>query len=397
MIVENRGCNADKIVRVLFCCYFSTLYLSSISFVPIIINSVFLYSYLVVGFLFVLMRRSLVIGEYTASYAILMCVAILSTVLVGALSGLLAEMKDMFLCLISSVILSAVYTTEEHLENWMRAIIACAFVTMIWIVYTGQLQQFNRLAVTFTNSINAISLLYLFPFSSAVYLGRNSKSKKSSVLNYAFAILFFAFIAFLGSRTSLISAICFVLMFFLVSGDNRAQRFNVLKYVFFVSVFVVAFYFLIWKIPIFYEKVGSRIDGLLTTFQGGQGEFSANIRMEILEQAGDVFRRRPFLGFGLSGFQRATGLTYYTHNTFAEILCDFGIVGFVIYYSIVLKAILININGIKNRNMVCCFLLSAIIMILISELGTVDYALLNMQFIFIVSFSLINNKKTGYN
>lgn len=122
-----------------------------------------------------------------------------------------------------------------------------------------------------------------------------------------------------------------------------------------------SFYFLIIEIPIFYEILGQRIEGLIFLFSGqGIPEMSAQIRQNMNQIAWSMFLDRPLFGGGFNFFATYSGWGSYSHNNYMETLVSFGAIGLVLYYSI--HVYLIR-NFLKRRNMLINSLSSNIYLI----------------------------------
>lgn len=159
-------------------------------------------------------------------------------------------------------------------------------------------------------------------------------------------VLFFFIIAMLtGTRKVLL---IFVYIFFCNRFllNNQDRHGNVFKYILLFGVGIIIGYFLLFKIPLFYSIVGTRLENALIFIKSGESdEGSIVVRSRMIETALYIFQKNPIYGCGMDFFKGSlqSELGYYSHNNFLELLSGGGIVGFVIYYS---KYILLLIQEI---------------------------------------------------
>lgn len=145
-----------------------------------------------------------------------------------------------------------------------------------------------------------------------------------------------------GSRKSILTVIAGVGIFLFVSssGSKKIQ----------ISMVTVLTIILLWSIlPEFYiDFVLQRLFGTFDTSKRLAPE--DRLRITMIVNAFKYFNASPLIGHGYYNFSelfvRDTGEYLYAHNNILETLTDFGIIGFIIYYSI--YAIIIR-NWWKTR------------------------------------------------
>ena len=144
-------------------------------------------------------------------------------------------------------------------------------------------------------------------------------------------LVFTAFMLLTGSKKVLILALnAFLLLF----AYERGHASRWLKLV----LGLTAFIYIIFNIPIFYEIIGVRIDSMISTFLYGSNSalysYSTDVRDEMILEGFNLFLKTPVFGGGYNSFYAHTSFGYdYSHNNYIELLCTFGILGTLLYYS----------------------------------------------------------------
>jgi hypothetical protein len=101
-------------------------------------------------------------------------------------------------------------------------------------------------------------------------------------------------------------------------------------------VFTFASFFLLLglsKIPAL-DSVFSRFTDMFYFLLGDSREDPSSAeRLSMFAQGFYYFGQRPLFGYGIGGFKYVGSYGVYSHNTISELLCDFGIFGFLTYES----------------------------------------------------------------
>ena len=90
-----------------------------------------------------------------------------------------------------------------------------------------------------------------------------------------------------------------------------------------------------------------------------------------------LFKQKPVLGWGCDNVRSylisiGFRLEVYAHNNYLELLADYGIIGFVLYYSFYVKAIFQAIkNGLDDKYDKLIFVVLLVCMVM--EYGSVNY------------------------
>lgn len=150
----------------------------------------------------------------------------------------------------------------------------------------------------------------------------------------AVCIAFAAICLFSGSRKAAL------LLVILLTGYSvlRARGFKSFFLLMGAIVFVAILYGVVMTSPDLYNVLGFRIEQLVNSLLGEEiSDGSITERAFFREQALEVFFKHPVNGIGMNGFMAymaKIGYSHvaYSHCNYTELLCNFGIVGFVLYY-----------------------------------------------------------------
>ena len=104
-----------------------------------------------------------------------------------------------------------------------------------------------------------------------------------------------------------------------------------------VATLIIVAFTAVMKLPIF-ETVVKRMEGINNLIKGDGGDASAKARMEMIVDGWNVFKDRIVIGFGANNYKNVTRFKTYSHNNFIEVLVDFGLVGFALYYLIYFRS-----------------------------------------------------------
>jgi len=156
---------------------------------------------------------------------------------------------------------------------------------------------------------------------------KNSNKTTRKELNRDLCLLAFLFIALLlsGKRAHFLFSVCAVLVAMYFYTSNEKNRFA--KYLLVISAGVFCGLIAYYTVP--------AINNLFSRFSNLSEGVSVLKRYELWGAAIEAFKEHPILGNGWSSFPNSIGgrVGYfgYTHNVYLELLCEVGIVGFVVF------------------------------------------------------------------
>lgn len=182
------------------------------------------------------------------------------------------------------------------------------------------------------------------------------------------------------------------------------MRFSVKKavIVLVVSCLFMLLYYILMNNTFIYGIIGVRMQTFIRSLgNGGEGDVSTHERLYLLRLAPQIIMERPIFGWGMNGFtgwvvrntnHRAT----YSHNNYTEVLANFGIAGFVIYYWVYFSTIVrgIKISRIFKKNYASIWGTATVITMMGLEMACVTYY--EMIFQAIIIFAVIMVYQYGY-
>ncbi|WP_210115335.1 O-antigen ligase family protein [Galactobacillus timonensis] len=191
------------------------------------------------------------------------------------------------------------------------------------------------------------------------------------LLGFLFAIVF---ILLSGSRKALLYFLIPISFFLIFRSKGIAKT---LRNFIVVIVLIFIVYLAIMKVPILYESIGRRVATLLNFINGRETDSSTATRAVLVSDGIEMFRRKPWIGYGLGNFSTVHSLNstikYYAHNNYIELLVDVGIIGTLMYYSLNISTIIRGLRKIKYKDPLLLLLFGYLIGALICEYGNVTY------------------------
>lgn len=183
--------------------------------------------------------------------------------------------------------------------------------------------DFERLGGNFGNE-NAISQYFHLGIIVGVFLWLNSKK-----IIYLLMIGFMLLLGMTsGSKTYIFSVLIAFFVFMIIWFGKK-------KWYFSVSIFIVGIICLIVLINLpGLETLKIRMLDFLN-FIGlantGNMDYSSYTRTDMVISGISYFSKRPIFGFGYGGFAANSFYNTYSHNTIIDLLCNFGLCGFVCF------------------------------------------------------------------
>lgn len=227
------------------------------------------------------------------------------------------------------------------------AVFALYFV----IVYRSQifhLQISDRIGDYFDNP-NAVGSYFSLAFSASTYVAVMFEKKRELLYLIPSAIFGLCGI-FTGSRTFIALVIVSISVILFIRFKTKKWLFLIV-YACLVGVFLIAI-----NLPVF-ATLKTRVDQMLYTLFGfGNSKVDHSSIQRVLWQRYGYYlgSHNLIFGYGCEGFSIFSGIGTYSHSNFSEVLCNFGIVGFALFYSCYLIPFIYCFNG-KDRDKYAVF------------------------------------------
>lgn len=178
-----------------------------------------------------------------------------------------------------------------------------------------------------------------------------------------------------GTRKSLICPILFLVFALFIKYKNKFGKLCISFLI--ASIFVFLGYKVMLSNQVFYERIGVRIENMITSITTKESdEGSINERALLRDLSLDLFKKKPIIGYGLHAFRYYSinngGPYLYAHCNYTELLADLGIVGFSLYYFAYMYLVFLAIKEYKNKKF-SLYIISFMLMNIIADYGTVSY------------------------
>lgn len=222
-----------------------------------------------------------------------------------------------------------IWRSDEQ-RTFFNALIVAGIVLAVYVLKEFDLSNFqSRRVVLDRMNSNEIACNLSVSVFSIIFLSIQNK-KKITWPGYLMILLFLSVIVLCRSKSGillmvLLSGSCYVL------GDLKKTGRRI---IFFTGFMLICVYLLI-NVEFLYVTIGYRLEGLVASlFTGAESEDT--IRIELYKFGLQLFDRAPFIGQGIDQFRfinlKELDFIGGAHNNYLEILVDFGIIGFILYY-----------------------------------------------------------------
>ena len=307
-------------------------------------------------------------------------------------------LKSLLINLVVFWLLSCVIVTEVDIYSLFKIIVYATTLNGIYILYKidVDLLRTTQIGADMLGESwngNAIGVMMAFGVLISLLL-MNKEEGRYKKIGYIFIIALSTLIVILtGSRKAL-----FFVVFGYVTFTGLSSKSNRIMLMAKIIIIMALAYQLIMNIPIFYNILGVRLEGLFAIVTGvGSVDSSTELRIEYIDYGISWFMDKPIIGYGVDNYRvllyRAIGKGTYSHNNYIELLVGVGLIGTIIYYYAFGYVLVNAIKLLKISKEPMIYLIMVIIVaILISQYGFVTYYDFFVNLIICISFIVIRTK-----
>jgi O-antigen ligase len=285
--------------------------------------------------------------------------------------------------------------SERRIIILMKSTIVAAVILVLYLIllYGWKIIITSRIPSNVINS-NEVGLTCAIAVSGCELFYAKEKKKAYILLLFILSIM----ILLTGSKSALFNlAIRVILFIFLCNQTNIRKK---LQAIIFVFITILILYFMIMKIDIFYNIIGSRIENMMGFINGTnvrEGE-SSYIRFQMLVDGLQMWKGSPLIGYGIANYSSLSRYQTYAHNNIIELLVGVGIIGTMIFYYqyflIIKKRNLLMRKG-KMDKYWNAFFWSSIICLLLNNFVEVYYHNIFEQLNVLLLFRYVYIKNSG--
>ena len=346
-----------------------------------IISSLAIYAIFIAGIVFILKRGKLTINAYVVSM-VAMCTYVYLMTLPPTASqsmGMSIAYKLLtcnILCLVVfwltlqyKLIISGVIVANivGSIILTIRIILAYGGIEKVFMIAASSGE--NRIGGIISNT-NSIGLSLATAIIACVFFLVSQKNRKIKIVVFSCLIILTVMLFLTGSRKSVAFAILGTIFFLLLMNRKNSIVKKLAFYVCLISGAIVLLN-IMKNVPIF-STVYTRFELLFEGIINNKTTYTTDVLRQYMITTGiEEFWKNPIFGNGTARSYVMFGT--YSHNNFIELLMNYGIVGFLIYY---LPYVLLLFNLIKRAmkvDVIAIFFLVYILMQIVLSVGLVCY------------------------
>lgn len=387
---------------ILFCIYIAACFPGTSLFGMLPIQKISLYSLILHGIvvLFFSVRNGIHGTEHFIWYGFFTLLSLVSLVFSnGQITN--SDFHSVIICFALTVI-QALYIIHERAFKTIcwSYIIVCLANTIILISSKALvLDAGDRLGINMGINPNVLATYLMYGLVYAIWLFLAEKHKIIRFILFIFMGLISYPLILTGGRKFFLAPILFLGVYLFFSNDSYKNTGRVKKICVFLIAFV-ALWYAVMNIPVLYDTLGHRLEGLLNAYTGeGEVDLSSLHRGLLRRLAIQEWLKSPIWGYGFDTFKNASlenGLSYgYSHCNFTELLYNGGLILFIAYYwflGMILYRCIENKNiNTKYRS----FCIAGIIMQVFFDYGGVSYNVYQSQLFILMMYCCMKEFKNN--
>lgn len=269
---------------------------------------------------------------------------------------------------------------------------------MIWNKIPSLIQGNGTYRLGSQSGWNSNSIALYFATLSIVtiyFIFEKTKNKKYNILSYVTQSIM---ILLTGSKKGLVLLILPLIALIFI----RAKGTKLFKRLIWAVIILGIVLYIVFKVPFFYNVIGSRIESMLGTLGVISGNYgysaSTEERTGMIKKGFEMFPVHPIVGWGWWAFAILSGYGTYSHCNYVEILVSMGILGFMVFYGFYLYLIIKNIINFSTTISKINLMIMVCVLFIDSAAVTAYGDVITYLLLMIVEINGRNkrNKRKGY-
>ncbi len=296
------------------------------------------------------------------------CICIILFVIFAFLSSAFMGFKNFaYTPLLMSFISLNTYMYAKSNKQSRKILIYCAeigvlFFALVFAVYYREklfTLEFERLGGIFGDE-NDVSLVISFGFAFSLWSILFSNSYIIKLFHFIFLLVLALFGLSTGSKIFIFNVIFVFVSAVLLKNGLKKWWLSAI-----VLTSMVCFIFIIFSLNEF-NFYKDRLVEMFNVLSGTNETYgSTGSRLEMIFMALNMFLKKPLFGYGINGYANYGEYNYgWSHNQLAESLCNFGLIGTVLWHYGFVKSIIGFLKKLRTNKVNSYDIASFIIIVL---------------------------------
>ena len=253
-------------------------------------------------------------------------------------SRVFEKWRTLILMFVAMLIIYYAFVAINNVRLSMRILVVAFLLFSIYFVvhYRNIFLNFKNIDLSFLrvgsdnffDNINTIGFYFSIGFALSFYLALMFK-KRIELLFFLPMVIFFVLGMLTGSRSFIMTVAVGILFVLFIKLRHKKILFVA------VAAGLVGLFFVIINIPTF-SFLKEQFNRTISTLFGiGEAKTdTSTVQRVVWPQYGWYLGGKNMLiGYGCDGFKVFSGVETYSHNNYSEVACNFGVVGFILYFS----------------------------------------------------------------
>lgn len=280
----------------------------------------------------------------------------------------------------------------NNIEDFFKMLVLASFIAAGYAIINMPTSSWANLKNLFLGdygleSHNSLGMLSAFCGGFCFYFLTTNKDNK---IFYSILFALEVLITILsGSRKGFLAIALCIGAYYVLSAYNL----KLIRNLIIVVILVMWGYFFLITNETLYAIAGAKLQILIQNlFIGSEiKDWSIIERSYYRTQAMNLFYNNPIFGNGINGFRaymKEIGYSHvtYSHCNYTELLANYGLIGFLLYYFLKIKIVLKSIGKLRNKNKLFIGMWIWVVTLLILEYGFVSYYSTWAQAIWIILY-----------